>query len=252
MLADILPTGVFAALQAINHPKVAPVITGRPWPLCFSKDMGPGNEVEFTESDRILTVAIIGLGPVGVCATVSMLDVLATRKIPFRIVAIDPNESRRQKMKAVYDTIDAEGKGTGEFVVLSIDEAKVKVSEWTDGIGATAILEVVGNTSALSLGYELVRAFGVIVSVGVHGEPPLPVTGRQLYNKNVSLDFGRCPARAMFPPAFDLLVKRQDVFGKVGEPASLIDQIVDFSKAVESYRAFEKGEIGKVIFDPWK
>jgi len=121
----------------------------------------------------------------------------------------------------------------------------------------------------MNLGYELVRAFGVIVSVGVHGTPLLPVTGRQLYNKNVSLDFGRCPARAMFPLAFDLLgeltveipstdlvifqtVKRQDVFGKVGETASLIDRIVDFSQAAESYRAFDKGEIGKVIFDPWK
>ncbi len=57
----------------------------------------------------------------------------------------------------------------------------------------------------MNLGYELVRAFGVIVSVGVHGTPLLPVTGRQLYNKNVSFDFGRCPARAMFPLAFDLL-----------------------------------------------
>lgn len=110
------------------------------------------------------------------------------------------------------------------------------------------------------------------MSVGVHGEPPLPFTGRQCYNKNISLDFGRCPARAMFPPAFDLLgeyqfnsdvvdyyslkkittVKRQDIFGSVGLPASLIDKVVDFSQASESYRAFDKGEVGKVIFDPWK
>lgn len=64
---------------------------------------------------------------------------------------------------------------------------------------------MVGHTSALTSAYDLVRAFGVIVSVGVHGEPPMPFTGRQLYNKNVSFDFGRCPARAMFPMAFDLL-----------------------------------------------
>jgi hypothetical protein len=38
----------------------------------------------------------------------------------------------------------------------------------------------------------------------------------------------------------------------VGEPASLIDRIVDFDQAVESYSSFDKGEIGKVIFDPWK
>lgn len=47
-------------------------------------------------------------------------------------------------------------------------------------------------------------------------------------------------------------MKRQDIFGQVGEAASLIDRIVDFDQAVESYRAFDKGEIGKVIFDPWR
>ncbi|KAH9480320.1 Medium chain reductase/dehydrogenase ucsI [Psilocybe cubensis] len=252
ILADILPTGVFATLQALNHPKVAPVLTGRSWPLCFEKEVSGGNEVSFTDEDRVLNVAIIGLGPVGVCTTVSMLDAVANRKISYRIVAVDPNESRREKMKAVYEAIDASGKGTGQFAVCDIEESKKVVKEWTSGVGCTAVLEVVGNTSAISLAYDLVRAFGAIVSVGVHGAPPLPLTGSQLYNKNVSFDFGRCPARAMFPPAFDLLVRRQDVFGGVGEKASLIDKIVGFDEAVESYRAFDKGEVGKVIFDPWK
>ncbi|KAF9463023.1 alcohol dehydrogenase [Collybia nuda] len=253
MLADILPTGVFAALQAINHPKVQPTITGRPWPLCLSSGTGTtGNEVPFTTDDRTLTLAIIGLGPVGICASVSLLDALATRRLPFRIVAIDPIESRREKMKAVYAAIGESGKGSGQFIVHSIEDAKLIVKDWTGGIGCTAVLEVVGNTSALTLAYDLVQAFGVITSVGVHGEPPLPFTGRQAYNKNVSFDFGRCPARAMFPMAFDLLVKRQDVFGGVGRPESLIDKLVDFDSAAESYRAFEKGEVGKVIFDPWK
>jgi hypothetical protein len=57
---------------------------------------------------------------------------------------------------------------------------------------------------------------------------------------------------ATVPDLLRELVKRQDVFGKVGDPASLIDRIVDFSQAPESYRAFDKGEIGKVVFDPWK
>ncbi|KAF5315322.1 hypothetical protein D9619_006996 [Psilocybe cf. subviscida] len=252
MLADILPTGVFAATQALNHPKVAPVLTGRPWPLCFSPVVEQGNEVSLTAEDKVLTVAIVGLGPVGICAAVSLLDALSTRKVPFKIVAIDLVEGRREKMKAVYGAIGESGKAGGEFAVCGIDEAKEKVKEWTDGIGTTAVLEVVGNTSALTLAYDLVRAFGAIVSVGVHGEPQLPLTGRQCYNKNVSFDFGRCPARAMFPLAFDLLVKRQDVFGGVGEKASLIDKIADFSQAAELYEEFDKSRIGKVIFDPWK
>lgn len=80
----------------------------------------------------------------------------------------------------------------------------------------------------------------------------MPFQGRQLYAKNVSFDFGRCPVRAMFPMALDLLVKRQDVFGGVGQPASLVDKIVGFEAATESYKAFEKGTVGKVLFDPWK
>lgn len=58
----------------------------------------------------------------------------------------------------------------------------------------------------------------------------------------------------MFPMALDLLLRRQDVFGGVGaeSPASLIDRVVGFDEAAESYRAFDKGECGKVIFDPWR
>ncbi|KJA17432.1 hypothetical protein HYPSUDRAFT_46363 [Hypholoma sublateritium FD-334 SS-4] len=253
LLADILPTGVFAALQALNHPKVAPVITGKPWPLCFSQDVvGLGNEVDFTQEDKLLTIGIVGLGPVGICAAVSILDALSTRQLPYRIVAIDLVESRRDKMKAVYAAVGADGKGNGEFVVCSVEEAKIQVKEWTNGVGCTAVLEIVGHADALALAYDLVRAFGVIVSVGVHGGDLLPLTGRQCYNKNVSLDFGRCPARAMFPLAFDLLVKRQDVFGGVGTEASLIDKIVDFKQAAACYDEFDKNKVGKVIFDPWK
>jgi threonine dehydrogenase-like Zn-dependent dehydrogenase len=111
---------------------------------------------------------------------------------------------------------------------------------------------VVGHNSAMTLAYELVRSFGLISSVGVHGAQQMPYTGRQLYAKNISFDFGRCPVRAMFPMALDLLVKRQDVFGGVGEDSSLVDKVVGFDEAVKSYEEFDKGTVGKVLFDPWK
>jgi len=47
-------------------------------------------------------------------------------------------------------------------------------------------------------------------------------------------------------------VKRQDIFGSIGQPASLIDRVVGFESATETYRLFDKGDVGKVIFDPWK
>ena len=96
------------------------------------------------------------------------------------------------------------------------------------------------------------RPFGIISSVGVHQEPPLPFTGREMYDKNVSFDFGRCPVRAMLPIASRILVKRQDVFGGVGEETSLIEKIVGFDEAVETYELFDKGKVGKTLFDPWR
>ncbi len=49
-----------------------------------------------------------------------------------------------------------------------------------------------------------------------------------------------------------LVVKRQDIFGGVGDESGLIDRIVGFDEAVEMYAAFDKGEVGKIVFDPWR
>ncbi|KZP26293.1 hypothetical protein FIBSPDRAFT_351234 [Athelia psychrophila] len=267
LMCDILPTGVFAAFQSLNHPKVLPMVTGLPYP---ASSIGTDAVVAsaLTSEDTTLTIAVIGLGPVGLvslisarrridsdriqCACVSLLDMLATGKTSFNIVAIDLVEARRKKMEVVYAAIDASGKGSGDFVTASPDEAKDIVKKWTNGVGCNTVLEVVGHVSALTLAYELVRSFGAITSVGVHGAPNLPFTGRQMYAKNVSLDFGRCPVRAMFPMALEILVKRQDVFGGVGTEVSLVDKVVGFSEAAESYRLFEKNLVGKVLFDPWR
>ena len=119
LLTDILPTGVYATL---NLPKAAPVLTGKPWPLCFNQSDTNGNEIVFTAEYKVLTVAIIGLDPVGVCAAIGMLDALTTTpQVPFRIVAVDPLETRKEKMKAIYAAVDEGGKGTSEFLVLSIE-----------------------------------------------------------------------------------------------------------------------------------
>ncbi|TFY53451.1 hypothetical protein EVJ58_g9447 [Rhodofomes roseus] len=261
LLADILPTGVFVALQALQHPKLSPMLTGSAYPsssfvpcdgLVLS---GTGVMKPLETADRTLTIAIVGLGPVGVCAAVSLLHMMenirTTKGLDCRIVAIDPNEARRKKMEAVYAKINSHDKQSCAFVVAAIDEAQDLAKLWTGGAGCNAVLEVVGNNSALDLAYSLVRPFGIISSVGVHQEPPIPFTGRDVYNKNVSLDFGRCPVRAMFPLALEILVKRQDVFGGIGDDASLIENTVSFDQAAQSYELFDKGKCGKILFDPW-
>lgn len=75
--------------------------------------------------------------------------------------------------------------------------------------------------------------------------------GRDVYNKNISFDFGRCPVRAMLPIASRILLKHQDVFGSVGREYSLIEKVVALDDAPETYELFEKGKCGKVLFNPW-
>lgn len=151
LLADILPTGVFAALQALQHPKLSPLLTGSAYPS------NPALTTPLQTEDRTLTIAVVGLGPVGVvrhllapavqatltctqCATVSLLHMLQRiredKGIDYRVVAIDPNESRRAKMDAVYARI---GQRSGALVVAAIDEAKELAALWT---GCNAVLEV--------------------------------------------------------------------------------------------------------------
>jgi hypothetical protein len=67
LLCDILPTGVFAAFQALSHAKTLPFTTGRPYPLSSSlSQVGDVTLLPSLKGDELLTVAVIGLGPVGV------------------------------------------------------------------------------------------------------------------------------------------------------------------------------------------
>lgn len=43
-----------------------------------------------------------------------------------------------------------------------------RVKELTDGRGADVIIEVVGLSAALKMGFELLRPWGIMSSVGVH------------------------------------------------------------------------------------
>ncbi|KAG7087649.1 hypothetical protein E1B28_013596 [Marasmius oreades] len=185
ILSDILPTGLFGAVQTLNHPKVKAIWEGKGWPGVFFSDADADPSANaMNEEDKFLTIALVGLGPVGICALVSLLDLiwnLETRsKFRYRIVAVDLLESRRNKAQAVYDRIQHPDKGkNGDVVVLGGDlgELKEKVMEWTGGVGVTAVLEAVGHADALELAFDVVRTFGAITSIGVHGAVPIPFTG---------------------------------------------------------------------------
>lgn len=129
LMADIFPTGYFAASNAFSS---------------MSKE-------DIADS----TVVVIGCGPVGLCALINAVDYK-----PKHLFAVDSIESRLNLAKSLgaeplnFQT-DREG----------LDK---RIKDVTQGRGADVVIEVVGLSPALKLGFDILRPWGIISSVGVH------------------------------------------------------------------------------------
>jgi len=101
------------------------------------------------------TVVLIGCGPVGLCALVNAVDYK-----PKHLLAVDSIESRLDLAKSL---------GAEPWNFQKDREGLDKrVKELTDGRGADVVIEVVGLSAALKMGFELLRPWGIISSIGVH------------------------------------------------------------------------------------
>ncbi|KAI8324345.1 GroES-like protein [Martensiomyces pterosporus] len=209
LLGDILSTGYFCAKSALS---------------ALSELAMPTSQ---------LTAAVVGCGPVGLCA------ILSARMLGFGTVyAIDRVKSR----------LDV-AKGLGACVVEPGQSPVDAICSATDGRrGADAVLEVVGSFDALDLSFQLVRAGGVVSSVGVHAhDRGFPVSPNQCYDKNITYKCGRCPARSLMD-AVCQLIRTSDIAQRV-----ISHRGVPLSRAAEMYAKFESQQEGvlKVVFDPW-
>nr|A0A411KUQ9.1 RecName: Full=Medium chain reductase/dehydrogenase ucsI; AltName: Full=UCS1025A pyrrolizidinone biosynthesis cluster protein I [Acremonium sp.]QBC88153.1 UcsI [Acremonium sp.] len=129
LMADIFPTGFFGARNAMAG-------------------LGAQDPTE-------AVVVVIGCGPVGLCAIVSALEYRP--RVVFAIDSVDSRLGLAEKLGA--RPLDLK-KG-----VPSIISA---VQEVTEGRGADAVVEVVGQGPALRTAYDIIRPFGSISSIGAH------------------------------------------------------------------------------------
>lgn len=101
------------------------------------------------------TVVVIGCGPVGLCAVVA-----AASFGPKRLFAVDSVDSRLEL---------ARGLGAEPLNFLTDKEGmEERIRKATGGKGADVVIEVVGLSAALRTGFDLLRPFGIISSLGVH------------------------------------------------------------------------------------
>lgn len=131
MMADILPTGYFAASNGFRL---------------------------LTDAEREdPVVVVIGCGPVGLCALVA-----ARSFKPKHLFAIDSVPSRLRQAKLLgAETLDFQ---------TDMEGLKQRIRDVTNGRGADVVLEIVGLKPALRLAFDILRPWGVISSVGVHSE----------------------------------------------------------------------------------
>lgn len=129
LMADIFPTGYFGAASAFN------LLTPE----------------QVSES----TVVVVGCGPVGLCAIIA-----AASFGPKHLFAVDGVDSRLEL---------ARGLGAEPLNFLTNKkEMEDRIRKVTDGKGADVVIEVVGLSAALKTGFDLLRPFGILSSLGVH------------------------------------------------------------------------------------
>ena len=84
-------------------------------------------------------------------------------------------------------------------------------------------------------------------TTGVHNAE-LPFSAADCYNKNIHIQFGRCPARYIFAEALQALIRNKGIISAM----NFIDLVLpglDDSFA-DALRRFERGELLKVVFKP--
>lgn len=178
-----------------------------------------------TERDRKeFTVVCVGCGPVGMCAIICALTMVDT------VYAID----------SVPERLEEAAKLGAKPINLN-DNPIEKIKQASGGRGADVVMEVVGHKSAWQLCFDLIRPWGSISSIGVHTEK-FEVDGLQMYGKNVTMAFGRCPVRSIFEDALALLVKEQS------KVAFLCGKIMSLEDAPKAYEDFEARKVHKVVF----
>ncbi len=174
------------------------------------------------------TYVVIGCGPVGLMAILGARFYGAEK-----IYALDALPDRLAKAK--------------EFGALPIDSAKQNslevIQEATEGRGADAALEAVGNSATNRLAYQLIRPGGIISAVGVCTDANLPFSPADAYNKNITYKVGRCPARAMMEQLVPVVQEKKFDF------TSIVTHRMALSKGVSAYDMFanKKDNCLKVI-----
>lgn len=175
------------------------------------------------------TVAVIGAGPVGLMATMC-----AQLFGPAQVLCVDVVPSRLEL--------------ASELGGIPVDAGRVnpesEVRRRTGGAGADAVLECVGQMTAIRTALNCCRGGGTVSSVGVPNQVEADFPYLDAWLRDLTFRTGCTNVHAYFRPLLDLIAA-----GRL-HPERIISHRLRLEEAPEGYRLFDRREATKVVLRP--
>jgi 2-desacetyl-2-hydroxyethyl bacteriochlorophyllide A dehydrogenase len=174
------------------------------------------------------TCAVVGLGPVGLCAVMAARAAGASG-----VVAIDTVEDRL-----------ATARELGAVAVHATEEDPRKVVKGlTEGRGVDVAVDAVGHAGALETCCRLARKFGTVSVIGVYAER-VEVHMGILWLKSLNLVTGHANVMGHLDKVLALLASGQlDV-------TPLLSREMKLDEAADAYAAYDRREALKIVLRP--
>jgi 2-desacetyl-2-hydroxyethyl bacteriochlorophyllide A dehydrogenase len=172
--------------------------------------------------------AVLGLGPVGLCAV--QAAVLAGA----RVLAIDSVEQRL----AVAESFGATP------LHLTEDDVAAEVKRLTDGRGGVDVsIDAVGHPEVLDTAIRLTRACGRVQCLGIYAERGEIHLGLA-WLKSLTVRGGQANVIAHIDPVLDMLAAGQL------DPSPLVTHHMALDDAPQAYELFDRREALKIVLTP--
>jgi 2-desacetyl-2-hydroxyethyl bacteriochlorophyllide A dehydrogenase len=172
--------------------------------------------------------AVLGLGPVGLCAVQAALAVGASR-----VIAVDSVPERLAMAESFGATA----------VHLSEGDPRALAREATDGRGVDVCVDAVGDPRALELALRLTRKCGTVQTIGVYAER-CEVHMGLLWIKALRL----CSGHANVIGHLDSVLAMMSS-GRL-DPTPLVTHHMPLAEAPEAYELYDRREALKIVLRP--